>query len=193
MSGPAPRHSAALPRHFALLRADAAPSIEWRGTACGDVIRSGKRPLSIFGLVGLTLSRYRPPDGGPSEVAATLRDIRLSTPLTNGSYLEHASPTMLSAPCCRRGGRPGRAWLRFCGGHPREDPRRQKRLDQAFQALKEVVDQPWATAHRQATSRCRRSAGRGARHGRPRIWDAWCSLGDGDGVLQRRAASNGLR
>jgi hypothetical protein len=50
------------PGHFALLRADVPPSIEWRCTACGAMASSGdgNGPYSTFGLENLSLSRYRP-------------------------------------------------------------------------------------------------------------------------------------
>jgi hypothetical protein len=135
------------PGHFALYRADVPPSIDWRCTACGDdgVIRGWEG--SVFDL------RPRRPElvsmpsirmVVPAEVMATLRDLRLVD--TAGERLifrarvaddDHSA--VLAA---------GEDDLDELLGYVaaeanhEKDRRRQKRLDQAIEALKDVVDQP---------------------------------------------------
>ena len=135
------------PGHFALFRTDDPPSIEWRCTACGDdgVIRGWEE--SVFDL------RRRRPElvsipsirmVVPAEVVAILRDLRLVD--TAGERLvfrarlaDDADSAVLAA---------GEDDLEELLGYVaaesnhEKDRRRQKRLDQAFEALKDFVDQP---------------------------------------------------
>ena len=134
------------PGHFALLRADVPPSIEWRCIACGDngVIRGWEG--SVFDL------RPRRPElvsipsirmVVPPEVAATLRDLRLVD--TAGERLafrarlaEDAHGAVLAAAEDDLEELLG--YVAAEANH--EKDRRRQKLDQAFQALKNVVDQP---------------------------------------------------
>lgn len=135
--------------HFALYRADVPPSIEWRCTACRDegVISGWKG--SPFDL------RPRRPELVPTatvramipaEVAATLRSLRLVD--TAGQRLVF-------------GGRLTDEGVVLAGDEDdlgelldsvaeeaslEEDGRRRKRLDQAFVALEEAVEE--AATHR---------------------------------------------
>lgn len=134
------------PGHFALLRTDVPPSIEWRCTACGDegVIRGWEG--SVFDLrpqrpelVSMPTIRVTI----PAEVAATLRDLRLVD--TAGERLvfrarlaDDADSVVLAA-----GDDDLEELLGYVAAEANheKDRRRQKRLDQAFQALNDVVDQ----------------------------------------------------
>jgi hypothetical protein len=135
------------PGHFALFRTDDPPSIEWRCTACGDdgVIRGWEE--SVFDL------RRRRPElvsipsirmVVPAEVVATLRDLRLVD--TAGERLvfrarlaDDGDSAMLAA-----GEDDFEELLGYVAAEANheKDRRRQKRLDQAFGALKDFVDQP---------------------------------------------------
>ncbi len=135
------------PGHFALYRADVPPSIDWRCTACGDdgVIRGWEG--SVFDL------RPRRPElvsmpsiqmVVPAEVVATLRDLRLVD--TAGERLifrariaDDDDSAVLAA-----GEDDLEELLGYVAAEANHetDRRRQKRLDQAFQALNDVVDQP---------------------------------------------------
>ena len=134
------------PGHFALYRADVPPSIEWRCTACGDdgVIRGWEG--SVFDL------RPRRPElvsipslrmVVPAEVAATLRDIRLVD--TVGERLIFRARVVDDNHSAVLAG--GEDDLEELLGYVaaeanhEKDRRRQKRLDQAFEALKGIVDQ----------------------------------------------------
>jgi hypothetical protein len=134
------------PGHFALFRTDVPPVIEWRCIACGDdgVIRGWER--SIFDL------RPRRPELAsmtpvraviPAEVAATLRDLRLVD--TAGERLvfrarlaDDGASAVLAV-----GDDELEELLGYVAAEANheEDRRRQKRLDQAFQALNDFVDQ----------------------------------------------------
>jgi len=151
------------PGHFAVFRADVPPSIEWRCTACGDdgVIRGWEG--SVFDL------RPRRPElvSIPSirivvsaDVAATLRDLRLVD--TAGERLvfraclaDDADSALLTAEEDDLEELLG--YVAAEANHEK-DRRRQKRLDQAFQALQEVLDQPWNLP---ARKRCHDAGGLG--------------------------------
>ena len=134
------------PGHFALFRTDVPPSVEWRCTACGDdgVIRGWER--SIFDLRPRRPELVSMPSIRaviPAEVAATLRDLRVvdtacerlmfrARPADDGVGVELAA-----------GDDDFEELLGYVAAEANheEDRRRQKRLDQAFQALNDVVGQ----------------------------------------------------
>jgi hypothetical protein len=134
------------PGHFALLRTDVPPSIEWRCTACGDegVIRGWE--WSVFDLRPRRPELVSMPNVRvmiPAQVAATLRDLRLVD--TAGERLvfrarlaDDADSVVLAA-----GDDDLEELLGYVAAEANheKDRRRQKRLDQAFQALNDVVDQ----------------------------------------------------
>ncbi len=134
------------PGHFALFRTDVPPSVEWRCTACGDdgVIRGWER--SIFDL------RPRRPELVPmpsiravipAELAATLRDLRLVDTacerlMFRARLADDGVGVVLAA-----GDDDFEELLGYVAAEANheEDRRRQKRLDQAFQALNDIVGQ----------------------------------------------------
>jgi len=133
--------------HFALLRTDVPPSIEWRCTACDDdgVIRGWER--SIFDL---RPRRHEPVSMPsirvviPAEVAATLRHLRLVDTaeerlVFRARLADDGASVVLAA-----GDDDLDELLGYVAAEANheEDRRRQKRLDQAFQALTNVVDRP---------------------------------------------------
>ncbi|MDQ3681435.1 MAG: hypothetical protein M3378_13045 [Actinomycetota bacterium] len=134
------------PGHYALFRTDVPPSIEWRCTDCDDegVIRGWEG--SVFDL------RPRKPELVslpsirvviPAELAATLRGLLLVD--TTGERLvfrarlaDDGEGVVLAA-----GDDDLEELLGYVAAEANheKDRRRQKRLDQAFQALSDVVDQ----------------------------------------------------
>ena len=135
------------PGHFALYRADVPPSIDWRCTACGDdgVIRGWEG--SVFDLRPRRPELVSMPSIRmvlPAEVMATLRDLRLVD--TAGERLifrarvaddDHSAVLAAGADDLEE-------LLIYVAAEANQekDRRRQKRLDQAFEALKDVVDRP---------------------------------------------------
>lgn len=133
------------PGHYALLRTDVPSSVEWRCTECGDdgVIRGWEG--SVFDL------RPRRPELVPmrsvrvvipAEVAATLRALRLVD--TAGERLvfrarlaDDGEGAVLVAGDDDLDELVG--YVAAEANHE-SDRRRQKRLDQAFQLLNDVID-----------------------------------------------------
>jgi len=135
----------ACPGHLAVLRIDVPPSIEWQCTSCGDegVIRGWEH--SPFDLRAHTTDSANPGDDVQviidAEVAATLRGLTLVD--TAGERLVFRARNSEHGDIILTGNEDDLdeliGYVAAEANH-KQDRRRRKRLDAAFEALNHAVD-----------------------------------------------------